>query len=63
MATRAKEISVLGWGDKSKFIVIPALAQRVGQAQVIWAGQRDRMHSFVKLMYKTLKKHSAMMDG
>eukprot|EP00731_Ephydatia_muelleri_P002914 Em0001g2914a len=43
----AKQISVLGWGDKRQFTVIPAISAEgklVGKAQVIWAGQTDRCH-------------------
>eukprot|EP00731_Ephydatia_muelleri_P002885 Em0001g2885a len=42
-----KQISVLGWGDKRQFTVIPAISAEgklVGKAQVIWAGQTDRCH-------------------
>ena len=43
----AKQISVLGWGDKRQFTVIPAISAEgklVEKAQVIWAGQTDRCH-------------------
>ena len=38
----AKQISVLGWGDKRQLTVIPAISAEgklVGNAQIIWAGQ------------------------
>ena len=45
--SRAKLISVLGWGDKRQFTVIPAISAEgklVVKAQIIWAGQTDRCH-------------------
>ena len=43
-----KQISVLGWGDKRQFIVLPTITAEgnklAGKVQIIWTGETDRCH-------------------